>query len=347
MVDSVRVGIEALEARVQGILEICGVAPMPAGAVARVIVAGERDGCASHGLHRLEQCLQVLKAGQVEPEAEPRLAAGEGPILRVDAGGGFAPAAWELARPALIARTRELGLAALAITDCLHFAALWPEVEDLARAGLASISMCPSYATVAPFGGTEPLLGTNPFAFGWPRPDADPYVFDFATSVAARGEVELHRKAGTELPEGWAVDRAGAPTRDPQAALDGALLTFGAHKGTAISAMIELLAGAMLGDRMSVEARDFAGGAALPPRHGALILAFDPGTFAAGSGRDPGQEGERLIEALGGQTGRLPSQRRYAARTISKADGIGLSADQMATLDRLSEGGLDAVRAPG
>jgi hypothetical protein len=60
---------------------------------------------------------------------------------------------------------------------------------------------------------------------------ASPYVFDFATSVAARGEIELRRRAGEALPEGWALDPDGAPTTDPERALAGAMLPFGGHKG--------------------------------------------------------------------------------------------------------------------
>ncbi|TPE43119.1 hypothetical protein FJM51_23455 [Amaricoccus solimangrovi] len=82
----------------------------------------------------------------------------------------------------------------MVVNDCGHLSALWPEVELMTAQGLACLAMCPSYSTVAPAGGTAPLLGTNPFAFGWPRPGGDPYVFDIATSVAARGEIELRAR---------------------------------------------------------------------------------------------------------------------------------------------------------
>lgn len=81
----------------------------------------------------------------------------------------------------------------------------------------------------------------------------------------AQGEVELHRIAGKSLPEGWAVDRDGKPTTDPTAALQGALLPFGGHKGSAISTMIELLAGVMIGDLTSPEALKSLGSAELLP----------------------------------------------------------------------------------
>jgi len=332
MSEMIHVPLARLEACIRGIFLDRGVAEHAASAVARVIAAGERDSCKSHGVHRVGGCLAVLAAGKVVPDAQPRLDPSAGPVLRVDAAGGFAPPAYEAARDQLVLRSREYGLAALVINDCLHFSALWYEVEDLARSGLAALSMCPSHATVAPSGGLAPLLGTNPFAFGWPRPGEDPFVFDFATSVAARGEVELHRRAGTPLPQGWAIDAEGRPTTEPQAALDGALLPFGGHKGSALSAMIELLAGAMIGDRMSKEALDFMGGPALLPRHGALILAFDPMRFAAGRGRDPLADAEVLIHAIQGQTGRLPSQRRYAARRRALERGVPLTAAEVEAL---------------
>lgn len=337
------ISIDALLERVRKIFENCGMRPENAEAVARVIVAGERDNCKSHGIYRIEGCLRVLAAGKVEPQAVPELHDEGKSVIEVDAGGGFSNPAFHLASPVLVERAKETGLAALVIRDCLHFSALWHDVEALAEKGLASLSMCPSYAFVAPAGGKEPLLGTNPFAFGWPRPGEHPYIFDFATSVAARGEIELHRRAGTPIPEGWAVDRDGNPTTDPDAALDGAMLTFGGHKGSALSTMIELLSGAMLGEFMSREALEFMGGGALLPRHGALVLALDPQAFAARSGRDPIAEGENLLTAISDQGARLPSQRRFAARDKALREGIALSEAETAQLDRFEELGLGAV----
>jgi len=340
------ISVDDLLSRVTAIFTGCGLRPETARSVARVIVAGERDNCKSHGIYRIEGCLRVLAAGKVSADAVPALHDSGKAVIEVDAGGGFSNPAFDTGVDALAARAREGGLAALVIRDCLHFSALWHDVEALAARGLASLSMCPSYAFVAPAGGMEPLLGTNPIAFGWPRPGPQPYVFDFATSVAARGEIELHRRAGKPIPEGWAVDCGGAPTTDPETALAGAMLTFGGHKGSAISTMIELMAGAMLGEFMSREALDFMGGGGnLLPRHGALVLALDPATFAARSGRDPIVEGEKLLNAIGGQGARLPSARRFAARDAALRDGILLSDAELAQLDRFEAEGLAAVSA--
>lgn len=335
--------VKELSTLVTGIFTKGGLSPLHAGALARVITAGERDACKSHGIYRIEGCLRTIKAGKVNPDAVPELTTDDSAIVRVEAKGGFANAAFEMGAPALADRAHALGMAALVINDCTHFSALWPEIENLTGRGLVAMAMCPSYSSVAPTGGTTALMGTNPFAFGWPRAGGDPYVFDFATSVAARGEIELHRIAGKQLPEGWAVDTQGNPTTDPEAALAGAMLPFGAHKGSAISTMIELLAGVMIGDLTSRESLDALGTTTLSPSHGELILAFDPARFAAGRAGDPMARAEVLFEAILGQGARLPSQRRFVARAKAQTDGITLKADEMTLLRKLEKDGLDAV----
>lgn len=343
MSDTFTFTVEELRNRVLAILEKGGLSPLQAGAVARVILAGERDNCKSHGVYRVEAVLRTVKAGKVNPKAVPELVEQDASaIIKVDAKFGFSNAAFELGVPLLAERARKHGIAAMVINDCNHFAALWPEIEALTMEGLAGLAMCPSISAVAPSGGKAALLGTNPFAFGWPRKSGNPYVFDFATSVAARGEVELHRRAGKPLPEGWAIDADGNPTTDAAAGLAGALLPFGGHKGSAISTMIELLSAVMIGDRTSREALDYLEVASLAPQHGELIIAFSPEAFAGGRDGLVFDRAEALFEAIAGQGARLPSQRRFAARQKSDAEGIELTKLEVDILDRLLEGGLDA-----
>jgi len=345
MTETSTLTLAELEARVVAIFRKAGMNAIQAAAVTRVITAGERDHCKSHGIYRIEGVLRTIKAGKVTPDAAPEVEPQpeQSAIVKVNAMGGFANPAFELGLPLLAERARTSGLAALVINDCTHFSALWPEVEAVAAEGLAAIVMCPSYATVAPAGGNKPLLGTNPLAFGWPRPDKTPYVYDFATSVAARGEIELHRRAGKKLPEGWAIDTNGEPTIEPEAALSGAMLPFGGHKGSAISTMVELLAGIMIGDLTSPEVLDYLGTTTLAPRHGELVLAFSPKAFAAGRAGDPFARAELLFEAIAGQGARLPSQRRYTARVKSLAEGIVLTKAEIEQLDRQLALGLNSV----
>ena len=291
-------------------------------AMARTIVAGQRDDCQSHGLYRILSCTQTIRAGKVALQVEPVLAPASGAVVRVDAGYGFSPLAFECGLPALVESTRQHGIGALVIRRCFHFSALWPEIEAITAHGLAALALTPSHAWVAPAGGRRPVFGTNPIAFGWPRPGTDPFVFDFATSAIARGDLELHRRAGTPLPAGCGVDAQGQPSTDPVAVAQGAMLAFGGHKGSALSAMVELMAGALIGDWMSEESLAFDEGAGAIPCHGELILAFDPARLGMGDVAAQQQQAERLFDAITGQGARLPSQRRFAARARSLVHGV-------------------------
>lgn len=291
-------------------------------AIATVITQGQRDECHSHGLYRVLVCVRSLRSGKVDPLARPTLSQPAPSIVKVDAHRGYSLLAFEHGLPRLVEQARQQGVAALVIRNCFHFSALWPEVEAIASHGLAGLAMTPSHAWVAPEGGSKGVFGTNPLAFAWPRPGQEPFVFDFATSAIARGDIELHARQGRAIPLGWGVDAEGTPSTDARAVLDGAMQTFGGHKGSALAAMIELLAGALIGDLTSADSLAFDDGAGATPCHGELLLAFDPQRFAGDDLAASQQRAERLFAAITGQGARLPSQRRFAARKRSEADGV-------------------------
>jgi len=304
-----------------GILSKVGYGDAHARAIADMLYTCQLDDCQSHGLFRLLMCRQTMEAGKIDGHVLPVLDDSETAVLHADARGGMSLLALDQAMPKLIEKTRKHGIAALAINRCFHFSALWPEVERLSKAGLAAMAMVPSHSWVAPAGGTRGSLGTNPLAFSWPRAGKDPFTFDFATSGFARGEIELYKRTGKPLPEGVAIDKDGKPTTDPQAAMDGAMLTFGGYKGSALSIMIELLAGPLIDDMISLESMEFADGQGGAPYHGETIIAFDPNLFSGGKMMQNDARAERLFADILDQGARLPSQRRYQARARNLARG--------------------------
>ncbi|ALK32731.1 Ldh family oxidoreductase [Burkholderia plantarii] len=321
--DDVILSLDEVDTLARRVLTHHGMSDANARAIAGVIAQGQRDECHSHGLYRLIVCVRSLRSGRVDPRAVPTLRRVAGSVIEADAHGGYSLPAFELGLPALVEAAREQGLAALTIRHCYHFSALWPEVEAIAAHGLAGIAMCPSHAWVAPAGGTRPVFGTNPIAFAWPRPDGQPpYVFDFATSAIARGDIELHARQNRSIPDDWALDEAGRPTTDPHAALRGAMRTFGGHKGSALSTMVELMAGALIGDLTSAESLEYDGGAGASPYHGELLLAFDPEVFAGDACEAGRASGERVLREIAAQGARLPSQRRFTARARSLEHGV-------------------------
>jgi delta1-piperideine-2-carboxylate reductase len=335
---SVRMTLAEVRALARRVLLQVGLSGDHAHAVAETMVAGERDGCTSHGLYRLLVAAKSVRAGTVVPDAMPLLSEPARALVRVDGGGGFAQLALETGRAMLVEKARRYGIAALALNHVVHFAALWPEVEWLADEGLVALAFTPSHAWVAPAGGTQPVFGTNPIAFGWPRPGRLPFVFDLATSAVARGEIELHRRAGKPVPDDWGYDAAGQATTDAEAVLAGAMRTFGGHKGSALAAMVELIAGPLIGDMTSAESLAADGGAGGSPLGGELIVAIDPAGFLGDQVEAHLARAEGMFAAIEGQGARLPSQRRYAARAQSMAHGVEIPAALLADIDALVAG---------
>ena len=303
-------------------LRLVGLAADHADAVAETMVSGERDGCASHGIYRLLVAANSVKAGVVVPDAVPVVCEPAPALVKVDGKGGFAQLPFERGLPLLVEKARKFGISALAVNNSVHFAALWPEVEAVVAHGLVALAFTPSHAWVAPAGGTKPVFGTNPIAFGWPRPGRDPFVFDFATSAVARGEIELHRRAGKPVPDDWGYDADGHPTTDAKSVLDGAMRTFGGHKGSALAAMVELLAGPLIGDLTSAESIVLDGNRGGSPIGGELVIALDPKGLMGAAVEERFAAAETMFETITGQGARLPSARRYRARAKSLAEGV-------------------------
>jgi len=263
-------------------------------------------------LFRISFYVNALKNADADARATPTVSLSDSSVVHVDARHGFCPLALQMGLPALTEKANSHGIAALAIHNTYNIAALWPEVEKLASEGLVAFAFTAANAYVAPAGGTEAVYGTNPMAFAFPREGHLPLVFDQASSASARGEIQLHQRAGKPIPEGWAIDAQGNPTTDAEAALKGAQLPFGGYKGAALALMVELLAGALIGENFSVEssAHDKHGIGA--PFGGELLLALNPRHFTSSSYQ---QRAETLFSRILEQPGtRLPSDRRYALR---------------------------------
>lgn len=304
-------------------------------AVTQIMLRAEQDRCASHGLFRLPGYCASLRSGKVNGSASPKLHDIAPGILRVDGDGGFAPLSLDTGLPALAERARSQGIAALGLVDIYHFAALWPEVETLAEAGLSALAFTQASPMVAPTGGTRPFFGTNPMAFSWPRPGKDPYVFDQASAAMARGDVMIHARDGKKVPIGTGIDADGNPTEDPNEVLKGAQLPFGGYKGSNIAMMIELLAGGLIGSVFSFEAgrQDNQDGG--PPIGGEIIIAMDPARF--GDAENWAAHCEQLFAAATAMDGvRLPGQRRRRARLETPESGIELARSLYETVTELA-----------
>jgi len=281
--------------------------------LADLIMKAERDGSLSHGLFRLPAYVAGLKSGKINGKARPEIKKISPCVIKVLGNNCLAPMVLNKSLPELIKAAKENGVAVLAITNSHHMAAMWPEPELIAEEGLVAFA-CTSYKpAVAPAGATKPLFGTNPISFAWPRPGKTPVVYDMATASMAMGEVQVAKREGHKVPLGTGLNKEGKQTTDPGEIADGGvLLPFGGYKGSAIAMMVELLAGALVGDNFSFEtaAKDNKDGG--PPSGGEFILAISPEKVAGSNWDKHANEFFTKMKSMDGV--RLPGERRHKNR---------------------------------
>ena len=281
--------------------------------LADTIMRAEREGSVSHGLFRLPAYVAGLKSKKINGKARPELENVAPSIIKVLGNNAVAPMVLSLGLPAVIDLAKKNGVAVLAIKDSHHMAALWPETEAIAEAGLVGIA-CTSYKpAVAPAGATKPLYGTNPISFAWPRPGKTPVVYDMATASMAMGEVQIAKREGHKVPLGTGLTKDGKETTDPGEIADGGvILPFGGYKGSSIAMMVELLAGALIGENFSFEtaAKDNNDGG--PPSGGEFIIAISPEKI---SGKVWDKHADEFFSKMSAMDGvRLPGERRHKNR---------------------------------
>ena len=281
--------------------------------MADLVTKAERDGSLSHGLFRVPAYISGLKSGKINGKGKPNVKTITQSVIKVDGNNCLAPVVLKKSIPELVKLAKENGIAVLAITNSHHMAAMWPETEAVAEHGLAAFA-CTSYKpAVAPAGAIKPLFGTNPISFAWPRKNKPPVVFDMATASMAMGEVQVAKREGHKVPLGTGLTKDGKDTTDPAEIADGGvLLPFGGYKGSGIAMMVELLAGALVGDNFSYETAEKDNNDGGPPSGGEFILAISPEKLSNSDWDTHSSKFFEKMKSMGDV--RLPGERRHKNR---------------------------------
>ncbi len=211
---------------------------------------------------------------------------------------------------------RKNGVAVVCANNTWFSGRLAYYVERAARQGFIALHTTNATARVAPFGGVDRLMGTNPFAIAFPSED-DPLIIDIGTSASTWGDVVLARTKGVPLPEGVAVNPAGQPTTDPQQALDGAILPWGGVRGSGLALAVQLL-GILAGSDLVID--DIS-------NYGLFFMVIDPKLFMP-SDQFPARvtafrqviESNRPAEAA--STVRVPGDSSQQKRRINRTKGV-------------------------
>ncbi len=302
--------------------------------LAQATAATEADGVASHGLAYIPIYCEHVQCGKVDGRATPVLERPKPGVVTVDAATGFAHPAIDLGFQTLIPAVREQGVAVLAVKNSYNCGVLGYHTYRLAQAGLVALGFTNAPASIAPSGGSKPVVGTNPFSIAVPGSDGQPaLLIDQSASTIAKSEVMKHAREGKPIPVGWALDPDGNPTTDPAVGLKGSMAPSGGYKGVGVALMTELLAAALTGATLGINASPFSGTAGGPPRTGQFFIAIDPGVTANGLFESGVLN---LVEAIRSQEGaHIPGDGRRAKRQLADTEGVEVSTATLAKIKAL------------
>lgn len=266
-----------------GILAHAGTEPDRALTCAEHLVAANLKGHDSHGVGMAPSYVRWIKTGKMQPNARAEVVHDRGAVMVVDGRFGLGQAVAREAVDLAIARAKELGVCCLALRNACHIGRIGTYGEQCADAGLISmhyVNVVGAGPAVAPFGGREPRMLTNPYCCAIPRKGGDHVVLDFATSAIAIGKLRVAYMKGEPVQAGALVEPSGRATDDPRTFFEGQarslLLPFGLHKGGGMQILCELLGGALAGQWTMQPGSDRTFGAAV---NNMLAIVIDPDAF--------------------------------------------------------------------
>lgn len=322
-------------------LTAIGLPAADAETVADLMIEADLVGADAHGIFRLPQYVRRLEAGGVNKTPTITVQRTAAATALVDGDNGMGHLVMRRAGQTAIDLARESGVAWVGVRRSNHAGPASIYAAMPVHAGMIGLySAVASANHMAPWGGVDSLLGTNPLAIGIPNGDT-PVILDIATTVVSYGTVKNHALQDKPMPQGWMIDRAtGAPLTDPSRSAEGVLLPIGGYKGAGLALMLGLLAGPLNAAAIGSEIVDFNADDTTEANTGQFILALDiarfgdPALFAAAAHRHL-DELRRSTPLPGADPIRLPGDERARRRADRTRNGIDLVPALLANLDRL------------
>jgi LDH2 family malate/lactate/ureidoglycolate dehydrogenase len=259
--------------------------------VAQLMVKSDLVGADGHGIFRLPAYVKRIQAGGINLNPRIHIEREQGATALIHGDNGLGHLVMNKAVELAIEKVRQHSVCWIGSHYGNHSGAASVYVRRLAEQGYIGIYMAVGNANhMAPWGGIDLLLSTNPIAIAVPAGDHPIVLLDIATTVAAYGKVKLAAQKGESIPDTWMIDRNGKPITDPQKSSEGSLLPIGGYKGYGLAVMIGLLAGALNNAAVGKQTIDFNAHHDLITNTGQTIIALDPSAFG-----DRDQFVERVI----------------------------------------------------
>jgi LDH2 family malate/lactate/ureidoglycolate dehydrogenase len=214
---------------------------------ADTLVQAELWGHSSHGLLRLAWYYARLQSGAMKPITNSRLLVDSNAIALMDGADGVGQVIAKRAILESVERAKKHSVGIVSVRNSNHFGTCMYFTRIGAQNGCISILMSNAGPNMAPWGGRQKKIGTNPWSIAVPAGKYGAVVMDMANSGVARGKIYLAQKRRQSIPSDWAIDKDGRPTTDPQAAIEGFILPMAGHKGYVMGVMVDILSGVLSG----------------------------------------------------------------------------------------------------
>lgn len=318
-----------------------GVPDPDARQAADVLATADLRGIDSHGVARLHTYFDMLSLGRINPRPEVKIIRQSPSTATVDGDNGLGLVVGPRANQIALEKAAAAGSGWVSVCNTNHYGIAGYYVLQAVAQGMIGWSMTNTTKLVAPFGGAERMLGTNPIAVGFPAGRNPPVIADVSTSATAYGKVEMARRRGEEIPEGWIIDAAGNYSRNPQAMIDGgALLPLGSfaelsgHKGYCLAAVVDILSAVLSGANWGPFAPPFALRQEIPSRSVGRGIGHFFGAMQVGAFIDPDEFGRQMDDWIATMRGTrprpgvdavlIPGDPEREAHTIRSREGIPL-----------------------
>ena len=325
------------------VLVACGLPDADADLAAKQMIEADLTGFDAHGIVRLGNYINWIKSGRVNPKANIKVLQRSGATALVDGDDGIGHLVMTYAMNLAIELARESGIGWVGTRNSNHAGAAGIYPDMIVAQGMVGIYAAVSTLNhMAPWGGAEALMGTNPIAIAIPAGKEAPVILDIATSLSSFGNIRQHLARGEPLQEGWVVhSKTGQPITDPKKVGEGVLLPIGGHKGSGLALMIGLLAGVLNGAAFGREVVDFTGPGSGASNTGQFVVALDVSRFLApevfAAEMDRHLNDLRSSPTLPGfDSIRLPGEDRRKRRADRSANGVALPAGLIKQLDAMA-----------
>ena len=287
--------------------------------VSDAVAASESVGNRICGLYYLESYCEQLLSGRVNGQASPDIQLVRSGAIYVDADDGFAQPAFSKGLPEALKLAKENGIASLSVGRAHTCTSLGYFTKKIAESGFLGLGLTNASPIVAPPGGKSRIIGTNPIAFSVPDGNGSIAMqFDQSTTTVALGKITMAKAAGKSIPEGWALDKDGKATTDPEQALKGTLVSAGGYKGWGFGLMAEILVAGMTGGKISKNVAPLKAKDGEPHNLGQFYIIIDPASGASFYNRL-----EELTTIISSEEGtRMPGQYTVPQTEVDVPDDL-------------------------